>query len=279
MTIVTEDNTATPVPSGAGEDAVEQAMAAAVKDVTKVGDLLDVLRRGRLWVPLPDDGQPVTDGSAVTLPTVTYLGSEFVPAYTSAVRLLQSAPEPADGHASPLIPHVVVKAADLARLLPAALGIALNPGAGESVPVYPEGVAYLAAAPDAGPDAELNAEPDGGPDAGPGGRISVGPPPTEPGGLFAGIRSGLLEVPAARSAAAAWLSVEFAGEGLIISVTLDDPNDGAVQAAAIRVVERAAAAAPQDGGFPIDITFPGEGEPDRVDEWISAFATPFYLRR
>ncbi len=262
MTIVTRDNTATPASAGVGEDAVERALAAAVSDVTRVGDLLDELRTGRLWVPLPDDGGPVTDGSAVTLPTVTYLGSEFVPAFTSAVRLLQSAPEPADGFAGPLIPHVIVRAADLARLLPAALGIALNPGAGASVPVYPEGVAYLAAAGDADP----------------GGRISVGPPPTEPGGLFAGIRAGLLDVPAARTAAAAWLSVEFAGEGLIISVALDDPADDAAQATVISVIERAAAAAPQDSGFPIDVTFPGEGEPDRVDDWISAFATPFYRR-
>lgn len=262
MTIVTPDNTATPAPSGTGEDAVERALAAAVRDPARVGDLLDELRRGRLWVPLPDDGKPVTDGSAVTLPTVTCLGSEFVPAFTSAVRLLLSAPEPPDGYASPLIPHVVVRAADLARLLPAMLGIALNPEAAQSVPVYPEGVAYLAAVPDADPA----------------GRISLGPPPTEPGGLFAGIRAGLLKVPAARSAAAAWLSVEFAGEGLVISVTLDDPGNGAGQAAVISVIERAAAAAPQDSGFPIDVTFPGEGEPDRVDEWISAFASPFYQR-
>jgi len=31
-------------------------------------------------------------------------------------------------------------------------------------------------------------------------------------------------------------------------------------------------------GFPIDVTFPGEGEPDQIDEWISAHAEPFYIR-
>ena len=40
----------------------------------------------------------------------------------------------------------------------------------------------------------------------------------------------------------------------------------------------AAAAAPQDAGFPIDVTFPGESEPDPVDEWTSAPASPFYPR-
>ena len=31
-------------------------------------------------------------------------------------------------------------------------------------------------------------------------------------------------------------------------------------------------------GFPIDVTFPGENEPDQVDAWISAYAEPFYIR-
>jgi len=31
-------------------------------------------------------------------------------------------------------------------------------------------------------------------------------------------------------------------------------------------------------GFPIDVTFPGENEPDQVDAWISAHAEPFYIR-
>jgi hypothetical protein len=33
-----------------------------------------------------------------------------------------------------------------------------------------------------------------------------------------------------------------------------------------------------DQGFPIDVTFPGEAEPDQLDEWISAYADPFYIR-
>ena len=31
-------------------------------------------------------------------------------------------------------------------------------------------------------------------------------------------------------------------------------------------------------GFPIDVTFPGEGEPDELDERIAAQAEPFYIR-
>jgi hypothetical protein len=262
MMIVTDDKTASPAGRDADASAVERALAAAVLDSAKVGDLLDELSRGRLWLPLPDDGRPVTDGSAVNLPIVTYLGTEFVPAYTSAGRLLNSASWPGATQPPPVVPHVVVPAAELARRLPDTLGIALNPGAGESVPVYPEGVAYMAAARPAEP----------------GSRIRVGHPPAEPGALLSEIRSLLPAVPAARAAAAAWLSVDLAGEGLVISVTLDDPADRAARDAVVGAIERAAAAAPQDTGFPIDVTFPGEGAPDPVDKWISAYASPFYVR-
>jgi hypothetical protein len=263
---------------GHAEDAMERALAEAARDSSKIGDLLDELSRGRLWLPLPEDGQPVMDGTAVRLPTLKYLGAEFVPAFTSAARLrgtvprprapLPSAPVPGVHAPPPVKPHIVVPVAALARLLPADVGIAINPSAGESVPVYPEGVAYLASAPD--PD--------------PHGRISVGPLPIQPDDLLGGIRSGLAGVPAASRAAAAWLAVEFAGEGLVISVTLDDPADGDAKDAVVRVIEQAALAAPTDPWFPIDVTFPGEygldegSMPDPVDDWVSAFAIPFYRR-
>jgi hypothetical protein len=271
MTIVTDH-------SGRGyadmrpEDAVERALAAAIHDASRIGDLLDELRRGRLWLPLPDGQRPVTDGSAVHLPTVTYLGDYFVPAFTSAARLHGTVPEPRtpEPHGPepgvyappPLRPHIVVPAAALARLLPADVGIALNPDADASIPVYPEGVAYLASPPGADQ----------------GRRISVGPPQVQPDDLLGGIRSGLTGVPAAASASAAWLSVELAGQGLVISVTLDDPADGGARDAVIAVIERAALAAPRDPYFPIDVTFPGEGAPDAVDEWVAENAAPFYRR-
>ncbi len=250
-----------PAAPAAPAGAVERALAAAIRDTGRIGDLLDVLRTARLWLPLPDDGTPVIKGTAVTLPTVSYLGSDFVPAYTSA-DLLQQLARPGDpAHSSATVPHVVVRAADLARLLPPSIGIALNAGASESVPVYPQGVSYLAA--EEAPDDRD--------------RVSVGPMPVRPDDLLAGIAAGLTGIPAARAASAAWLSVQLAGEGLLISVTLDDPADASARDAVIGAIERAAwQAAPQDAGFPIDVTFPGEGEPDHIDEWIAACASPFY---
>jgi len=252
--------------SGAAEaapdGAVERALAAAVHDAAYIGDLLDVLRTARLWLPLPADGTPAINGTAVTLPTVSYLGSDFVPAYSSA-SLLQQLARPDEPAPAETVPCLVVRAADLARLLPPSIGIALNAGASESVPVYPQGVAQLAAASD-GSDSE---------------RLTVGPLPVRPDRLLADVAAGLMQIAAVRDASAAWLSVEFGGEGLLISVTLDDPADAGVRDIVAGAIERAAwQAAPQDAGFPIDVTFPGEREPDHIDERVAAFATPFYRR-
>ena len=270
MSITTDSNTATPDPADvAPESAVERALAAAIEDASRIGDLLDVLRRARLWLPLPGGGRAAIKGTAVTLPTVCYLGSEFVPAYSSAQLLRQLATTGSTGStadpAGPAetLPHVVVRASDLARLLPPSVGIALNAGASESVPLYPQGVSYLAAQ-DAGNELD---------------RISVGPLPIRPDGLLADVAAGLMQIAQVRDASAAWLSVRFAGEGLLISVTLDNPAEAAARDLAVGAIERAAwQAAAQDAGFPIDVTFPGESEPDHIDEWISAFATPFYRR-
>jgi SseB protein N-terminal domain len=282
MSVATDNNAATPGPAGSASalpartrelapNAVERALAAAIQDATRIADLLDALRSARLWLPLPDAGPPggpVSGAGAVTLPTVIYLGCEFIPAYTSAGLLADLAgPEHGGrsgsdqaGPGGPL-PHIVVPAADLARLLPPDVGIALNVGASESVPVYPQGVAYLAA------DEPTDTR-----------RISVGPLPVRPELLLAEIRSGLTAIPQASQASAGWLSVQFAGEGMIVSVTLDDPRDAAVRDQVIAALERAARTAAADAGYPIDVTFPGEGEPDHIDHWIATATEPFYVR-
>jgi hypothetical protein len=285
------------------DDAVAQALAAAVKDSDRISDLLDELSRGRLWLPLPDDGGPVTDGSAVQLPTVTYLGSEFVPAFTSAGALASYAgvttaggapdttaerawtpaagpyggwtaqrvvppaiPRPADPVATiPArrpVPHVVVPTAALARRLPPGLGIALNPGAAASVPIYPEGVIYLAAAEWTAGEV----------------RIRLGQPPVEPESLLREVSAGLRPIRAARYAARAWLSVPGAGEGLIISVALENPADQLAQQEVLSAIAYAAEVAGPKASFPIDVTFPGEYQPDGVDQWITEHAPPFHLR-
>jgi hypothetical protein len=258
---------------------VEQLLAAAAKDPDRVDDLLDELARARLWVPLPTGG-PVTDGSAVALPTVTYLGAEFVPGFTSVQRLSRWPDQSALSYSSAsragdsrVVPHIVVPAAALARQLPAGLGLAVNPGAEASVPIYPEGVRCLAMARSAGPPGERPAVQAG--DAGP---VRIGHPPDEPEALLREVRGGLRSLPAVRDASRAWLSVTGQGEGLIISVTLDDPASEPAHEAVLDSIERAVAGVPQQARFPIDVTFPGESEPDLLDDWVTRNTRPFYTR-
>jgi SseB protein N-terminal domain/SseB protein C-terminal domain len=248
--------------TGSRDDAVERALAALARDPDRIDELLDAVSQARLWVALPAHDGPVTDGFAVHLPTVRYLGAPYVPAYSSATRLLQASPELAPGERAAVVPHIIVGAADLARRLPPGIGIALNPGADLSVPVSPAGVARLAAEP-----AVLD-----------GHRVRIGPLPVTPGGLLAAIAAGLGEVRPAREATAAWLAVETAGEGLVISVALDDPADAAARDAAVDAIQAAVTAAGPEVAWPVDVTFPGEGEPDPVDHWVSASASPFYRR-
>ena len=257
-------------------EAVERILDSVVKDAERMNDLLDELARARVWVPLPGGGLPVTDGSSVALPTVTYLGAEFVPCFTSIQRLGTGPDSPAAGtrhrperrqgarHTGDRTPpHIVVPAAALARRLPPGIGIALNPGAAASVPIYPEGIAHLAATTDTA---------DGGVP------IRVGHPPDEPEALLREVRGGLHGLPAVRAASRAWLSVPGQGEGLVISVALDDPGSAPAHDAVVTIIERAVAAIPHQAPFPIDVTFPGEAEPDMVDDWVANNTRPFYLR-
>ena len=113
---------------------------------------------------------------------------------------------PGDGPFAAM-PHIVVPAAELARRTPPGVGIALNPGAEASVPIYPEGVGYLAAA-------AVVAE---------GTEVRGGRPPAEPVPLLSEVRTALDAVPSVRQASRAWLSVPGQGEGLVISASLVDP--------------------------------------------------------
>ena len=150
-------------------------------------------------------------------------------------------------------------AAELARLIPTGLGIALNPGAAVSVPIYPDDVAYLAST-----HAEVG-----------GSAIRVGHPPEEPTRLLSGVAIGLRRVGAAELATRAWLITD-GGQGLVICVTLDDPHDRSAQQNVAAAVQNAVDAARPP--FPVDVTFPGECEPGPLEQWASANARPFYVR-
>jgi hypothetical protein len=285
-------------------EAVERSLGSVVRDAGQLPGLLAELTRTRLWVPLPlRRRRPFTDGTAVMLPLVSFGGVDFVPCFTSVRRLTawaDAAPaEPGEfsfeaagrpwrrAGDTRIVPHIVVLAAGLARRLPPGLGLAINPDSSPSVPLYPECVSYLARlAPHDGipaqrlPDAvPLDTR---APDSGDRPPI-VGHPPVEPTALLRETCDGLRRLPSVRHASRAWLSVPEQGEGLVISVTLDDPASETARGAVVDVLHGACASVPLRVPFPVDVTFPGEdlpGEPaqDQIDYWIDRNTRPFYTR-
>jgi hypothetical protein len=134
-------------------EAVERALAAAAAGPDGLPGLLTELAAARLWVPLPATARPFTDGTAVRLPLVTRAGADFVPCFTSVLRLTAWADQGgAAGHRADdprtvphvVVPHIVVPAAGLAGRLPAGLGLAVNPDSVPGLPLYPECLPHLA---------------------------------------------------------------------------------------------------------------------------------------
>jgi SseB protein N-terminal domain len=300
-------------------ESIERILASALADPGLLPALLAELAGTRLWVPLPVRRRPFTDGTAIRLPLIEYTetDTDFVPCFTSVQRLTRWADDvEADtgsgadvdefrsaggggrqwqraGDAR-VVPHVVVPAAGLARRLPAGLGLALNPGDAPGLPLFPESVSYLARLD--GPAAAA---------------IVVGHPPAEPLALLNAVRASLRRLRFVRSASRAWLTVPGLGEGLVISVALDDPASEPAQRAVIGALLGAVASVPLHVPFPVDVAFAGEpadiagerepagggkpepaggepagadrgpdGEPtlDVIAEWMSRNTRPFYTR-
>jgi hypothetical protein len=295
-------------------EAIERTLAVTARNPGDLPLLLTELAVARLWVPLPVRHGPFTDGAAVRLPLIGYQGTDFVPCFTSVQRLTAWADHGEHGRARQragdprIAPHVVVPAGGLAQRLPAGLGLAINPDSHTGLPIYPECVPYLArlamretsVAAGGGTAGAAGARSAGGETA-PGGLalgqlvhgngvdFLIGHPPAEPTALLAETRTALRSLPPVRQASRAWLSAPGEGEGMVISVLLDEPAREDSRTAAAQAIERAAASVALRVPFPLDITFPGErvsGEdrPDAraslaaIDAWIAGSTRPFYAR-
>ena len=246
-------------------ESIERILASALADPGLLPALLAELAGTRLWVPLPVRRRPFTDGTAIRLPLIGYTETEtdFVPCFTSVQRLTRWADDveaDTSGGAdvdefhfggggrqwqragdARVVPHVVVPAAGLARRLPAGLGLALNPGDAPGLPLFPESVSYLARLD--GPAAAA---------------IAVGHPPAEPHALLNAVRASLRKLRFVRSASRAWLTVPGLGEGLVISVALDDPASEPAHRAVVGALLAAVASVPLHVPFPVDVAFAGE---------------------
>lgn len=258
-----------PFPVNAAERALD-----AVLDDAPVAGLLDELARARLWVPVAGDG------GAAELAAFDFDGVPFVAAYTSTEQLAAGTPG---------AECATVEGFRLARLLPDGHGIALNPGGRGQFPVYPEGVAVLAAA-----EVAADAVPDVAEPAGDG--VTVRSPAAGTAALRDAVAALLPEVAQVVAAADGWAETDVA-EVLVIAVTLDDPDDEAVREAAVAVVEQAVGSVGPE--YAVDVVFPGSAAEElpgggicgaedccgggcgagvSVEDWIAANRPPFYLR-
>ncbi len=211
--------------------------------------------------------------------------ADFVPCFTSVQRLNAWAggrywQRAGDAR---MVPHVVLPAIGLTRRLPSGVGLAINPDSSPGLPLFPECVPYLARLTAPAILALPGTVSPGGlamerlvPGTGTG--FVIGHPPAEPSALLAAARAELRALPFARQASRAWLSVPGHGEGLLISVLLDDPASEHARAAATDAIEDATAAVALRVPFPVDLLFPGEAQPDAIDAWIADNTRPFYHR-
>ncbi|PRX92510.1 SseB family protein [Allonocardiopsis opalescens] len=268
-----------PFPANDVERALESALADA--SAPALSALLPALATAPLWLPLPADGD---DGSEqVTLPTVEFDGTVFVPVFTSPEQLAEG---------SPGTPYALVRGFQLARLLDDGLGIALNPGARAATPLYPEGVRALAAAPVDEEALEDLAHFDPYADMVDPERELAAPEPAAVAGLRAAAVRGFAALPGVLAARDAWVA---AGPGmpdgsLILGVTLAEGGEGAEEPVLAAVREAVGAARPD---YPVDVAFldpaaaGGCGAADccggdcgslTVGDWMLANREPFYRR-
>ena len=113
----------------------------------------------------------------------------------------------------------------------------------------------------------------------PGPGSSIGHPPAEPIGAARRDTDRAARAAFARQASRAWLSVPGQGEGLLISVLLDDPSSEQARAAVADAIEDATAAVALRVPFPRRPHLSRRG-PSRtaIDAWIADNTRPFYHR-
>ncbi|MFD6416378.1 enhanced serine sensitivity protein SseB [Streptomyces sp. NPDC060194] len=112
---------------------VEEVLAASLGVPGAGGRIVEVLGRGRVWVPLPNGGDPTSPD--LDLPMLEIDGAAFVPVFSSEQQFMACV----GSHMS----FAVAPAVEFARGLPPQVGIAVNPGGAVGVPLPPPAVAEL----------------------------------------------------------------------------------------------------------------------------------------
>jgi hypothetical protein len=251
--------------SGAGgwpENDLEQVLAASAGDPGATPRVVEVLGRSRVWVPLPQGGDPASD--QLDLPSMELAGQSFVPVFSSESQLRM-------GSGDPSMPFVVAPVREFARGLPVGVGIAVNPGGVIGIPIPAEGVRALCGGGEhESPDGTVR------PGTGGGSRVTLRQPaPREdPLDFLAAAASEFARLPVVLTARRALASAEGEPEKLYVGVELDGwrPED---QQEATLALGRALGAVPL--AWEVNIVLLDVAQ-DPVGDWLHAEVAPFFER-
>ncbi|WP_225846393.1 enhanced serine sensitivity protein SseB [Streptomyces sp. HPF1205] len=231
---------------------LEEVLGASLGNPGATPRLLEVLRRSRVWVPLPNGGGP--DARDLDLPTVELGGAPYVPVFSSEQQFRQAA----DGMSCTVAPvH------EFARGLPPMVGIAVNPGGAVGIPLPPAAVAELC-------------RPDRGRDMPSGARVRLWEPghEEEPVDFLAAAAGEFAVTPVVLSARRAVAVVEDEPPALFVGVELDRWQEEDRTAALDALGRALGAAAPP---WPVHLILLDVAQ-DPVGDWMLEAVRPFFTR-
>ncbi|MGK5683099.1 enhanced serine sensitivity protein SseB [Actinoplanes sp. URMC 104] len=225
---------------------LEQALAGARAGQVGVDELLQAVADNPLWVPLPGGASPAGQAQ---LPVMLLDGQPYVAAYTSAEQYARGAGDQA---------HMELPGRQLAGLMAAELGLAVNPGAELGLPIRADGVRTIRG------ETTVRA----------GARLRLGRPETEPTELLAALRTEFTRVPAVVEARRALTQAGDQPPSLLIGVLADRGVSG-WQHDCVAAVRAATGQAPLP--WSVDTVFLDDPT-DPVTRWMLEHTEPFYER-
>lgn len=185
-------------------NAAVRALAAAREGNLSDEQLLETLAGHDVWVPLPGGTAEARSGTA-TPPVMLIDGAKYVPVYTSADEFSRGAGN---------MPHMVSPLRELARELPAELGIAVNPGGTVGLPIQPAGVDTLRGFRSTAPA---------------GGKVRLGQPEVPPVELLSALRQAFSRIPELVSVRSAWAQFEGKPPGVLLGIRLEPDSEASRQ--------------------------------------------------
>jgi hypothetical protein len=233
---------------------VESVLQRASRRQADGGELLAALADAELLVPV-DGPPPEQPPDRMRLPAFEDQGRRYVPVFTSPAQLALY------GHGGG---HLRLRGRELAAMLDAATGLAVNPRGDLGLPLSPDQVRAMT-----GAAASPSARP-----LGAGQAVRLGEPAEEPTRLLEAIAAGLATSPEVRAAYRALLQAA-ADEAprLVVGLELDDP------AAGQRLLEVVGRAARELGDREVDLVAFGEDGDGGVGTWMQLHTRPFYRRK